>query len=154
MWSIDIPGRKATLFDNTVKWNTATLGQVGRGVTSLLSLPDEKLNSFKNEPLYLRSFLIGQREVLDSAIRATGTTEADWEITKQDPEVAIKASRDAVAAGNPMAFVSELYLKHMLEGYGGNYEEKAAKHAQVLGLKEESLDEVIKRVAQELGVSN
>lgn len=154
MWSIDIPGRKATMFNNTTSFNTATLGQVGRGVASLLSLPDKKLNSFKNEPLYLRSFLITQREALDSAIRATGTTESDWEITKQDPKVAIQASRDAVAAGNPMAFVSEFYLTHMLEGRGGNYEDKAEKHAQVLGLNKENLDEVLNRVAQELGASN
>jgi uncharacterized protein YbjT (DUF2867 family) len=153
MWNIDIPGRKATIFNNTSKFSTTTLGQVGRGVAALLSLPDEKLNEFKNKPIYLRSFLISQREALDSALRATGTNENDWEITKQDPEVAIKASRDAVAAGNPFAFVSEFYVIHMLEGKGGNYEEKAAKHAEVLGLKEENLDDIVERVVQELGAS-
>ncbi|KAF2826888.1 NAD(P)-binding protein [Ophiobolus disseminans] len=155
LWSIDIPGRKATIYDSgDVKFNTATLGQVGRGVAALLSLPDDKLDAYKNKPVYLRSFLITQREVLDSAIRAMGTKESDWEILKQEPEVAIKASRDAVAAGNPFAFVGEFYLAHMQEGRGGNYEEKAAKDAEVLGLKGESLDEVIKRVVEELGAGS
>ena len=155
MWSIDIPGRKATLFNiGDAKFSTTTLGQVGRGVASLLSLPDEKLDTYRNRPVYLRSFLINQREIVNSAIRATGTKESDWEIKKQEPEVAIKASRDAVAAGNPMAFVGEFYLAHMQEGRGGNYEKKAAKDAEVLGLKEESLDEVIKRVVEELAASN
>lgn len=155
LWSVDIPGRKATIFKvGNTKFNTTTLEQVGRGVAALLSLPDEKLNSFKNRPLYLRSFLISQKDVLDSAVRATGTTEDDWEIQHQEPEVAIKASRDAVAAGNPMAFVGEFYLAHMQKGRGGNYEDKAAKDAEVLGLREESLDEVIKRVVRELSAGN
>jgi uncharacterized protein YbjT (DUF2867 family) len=152
MWSIDILNKKATLYNvGNTKFNTATLGQVGRGVTALLSLPDEKLNSFKNRPLYLRSFLINQREILDSAIRATGTKESDWEIKTQEPEEAIEASRKAVAAGNPMAFVGEFYTAHMQEGRGGNYEEKAAKDAEVLGLKEENLDVVMEAIVEELG---
>lgn len=152
LWSIDIPARKATVHNpGTVKFNTTTLEQVGRGSAALLSLSDEKLNGYKNKPVYLRSFLITQQQVLDSALRATGTKDSDWEIVKQDPEVAIKASRDAVAAGNPYAFVSEFYLAHMQEGRGGNYEEKAAKDADILGLEEESLDEVIKHVVEETG---
>ena len=154
LWSIDVPGRKATIYNpGDVKFNTTTLGQVGRGVAALLSLSDEKLNAYRNKPVYLRSFLITQRQALESAIRATGTKESDWEITTQEPEVAIKASRDAVSAGNPMAFITEFYLAHMQEGRGGNYEEKAAKDAEVLGLKEESLDEVIERVVKELEAS-
>jgi hypothetical protein len=154
MWSVNIPGKQATLYNvGDAKFNTTTLGQVGRGVAALLSLPDDKLSSFKNRPLYLRSFLISQREILESAIRATGTKESDWDIKTQEPEVAIKASREAVAAGNPMAFVGEFYTAHMQEGRGGNYNEKAAKDAEVLRLKEESLDEVMEAVVKELGVS-
>jgi hypothetical protein len=104
--------------------------------------------------VYLRSFLLSQREILDSAIRATGTKKSDWQITMQDPEVTIQTARDAVAAGNPMAFVGEFYTAHMQEGRGGNYEEKAAKDAAVLGLEEENLDEVIKRVVKEVETSN
>jgi hypothetical protein len=151
MWSIDIPGKKATLYNvGDTKFNTSTLAQVGRGVAALLSLPDEKLDSYKNRPVYLRSFLISQRDILDSAIRATGTKESDWEIKTQGPEDAIQASREAVAAGNMMAFVGEFYTAHMQEGRGGNYEEKAAKDAEVLGLEKENLDEVVKRVVEEM----
>jgi uncharacterized protein YbjT (DUF2867 family) len=154
MWSVSIPGKQATLYNvGDTKFNTTTLGQVGRGVAALLSLPDAKLVTFKNRPLYLRSFLINQRDILDSAIRATGTKESDWEIKTQEPEEAIKASREGVAAGNPMAFVGEFYTAHMQKGRGGNYEGKALTDAEVLGLKEESLDEVMKAVVEELGAS-
>jgi uncharacterized protein YbjT (DUF2867 family) len=155
MWNVDIPGRRAIINNvGDAKFNTTTLGQVGRGVAALLSLPEEKLNNFKNSAVYLRSFLLSQREILDSAIRATGTKKSDWQITMQDPEVTIQTARDAVAAGNPMAFVGEFYTAHMQEGRGGNYEEKAAKDAAVLGLEEENLDEVIKRVVEEVETSN
>jgi uncharacterized protein YbjT (DUF2867 family) len=155
MWNVDIPGKKATLNNvGDAKFNTTTLGQVGRGVAALLSLPDDKLNGYRNSAVYLRSFLTSQREILDSAIRATGTKESDWEVKTQNPEVTIQAARDAVAAGNPMAFVGEFYTAHMQEGRGGNYEEKAAKDAAVLGLEKENLDEVIKRVVKELEAGN
>jgi uncharacterized protein YbjT (DUF2867 family) len=155
MWNVDIPGRRAIINNvGDAKFNTTTLGQVGRGVAALLSLPEEKLNNFKNSAVYLRSFLLSQREILDSAIRATGTKKSDWQITMQDPEVTIQTAKDAVAAGNPMAFVGEFYTAHMQEGRGGNYEEKAAKDAAVLGLEEENLDEVIKRVVKEVETSN
>jgi uncharacterized protein YbjT (DUF2867 family) len=155
MWSVDIPAKKATLYNvGDAKFNTSTLSQVGRGVAALLSLPDEKLNAYKNGPVYLRSFEINQRDILDSAIRATGTKEADWEVKTQEPEEAIQASREAVAAGNMMAFVGEFYPSHMQEGRGGNYEAKAAKDAEVLGLEKENLDEVVARVVAELQSSN
>jgi uncharacterized protein YbjT (DUF2867 family) len=151
MWNVDIPGRRATINNvGDAKFNTTTLGQVGRGVAALLSLPEEKLNGYKNGAVYLRSFLLSQRDILDSAIRATGTKESDWQVTTQDPEVTIQAARDAMAAGNPMAFVGEFYTAHMQEGRGGNYEEKAVKDAAVLGLERENLDEVVKRVVKEL----
>jgi uncharacterized protein YbjT (DUF2867 family) len=155
MWGVDIPAKKATLNNvGDAKFNTTTLGQVGRGVAALLSLPDEKLNLYKNRPVYLRSFLISQRDILDSAIRATETKESDWEVRTQEPEDAIQASKEAVAAGNMMAFVGEFYTAHMQEGRGGNYEAKAAKDAEVLGLEKENLDEVVKRVVGELKAGN
>ncbi|KAH7413811.1 hypothetical protein DE146DRAFT_638657 [Phaeosphaeria sp. MPI-PUGE-AT-0046c] len=155
LWNVDIPGRKATIFNvGDAKFNTTTLAQVGRGVAALLSLPEDKLNSFKNNAVYLRSFFLNQRDILDSAIRATGTKESDWEIKTQDPAEAIQASRDAVAAGNMMAFLGEFYTTHMLEGRGGDFEEKAVKDMAVLGLGKENLDDVIKRIAGEMNASN
>lgn len=155
LWNVDIPGKKATLFDvGSAKFNTTTLAQVGRSVAALLSLPEDKLKKFKNNAVYIRSFWLNQRDILDSAIRATGTKESDWEIKTQDPAEAIQASRDAVAAGNMMAFIGEFYTTHMLEGRGGNFEEKAVSDMAVLGLEGENLDEVVKRVVGEMNTSN
>ncbi|KAF1943950.1 NAD(P)-binding protein [Clathrospora elynae] len=151
LWGIDIANQKASLYVGAEgRFNTTTLKQVGEGVAALLSLPDGELEKYKNSPVYLSSFCITQREILDSAIRATGTKESDWDITTPAVDEVIAEARAEVAKGNHMAFIKEFYITHMREGTGGNYQEKAAKDAEVLGLKEGSLDEVVKAVVQEL----
>ncbi|EAT81740.1 hypothetical protein HBH56_119110 [Parastagonospora nodorum] len=151
LWSIDVPGKKATLYNvNDTKFNTSTLSQVGTAVARLLSLPDEKLNAYKNRSLYVRSFLVSQYDIFDSVVRATGTKESEWEVKMQKPEEAIEASRKAVAEGNMMAFVGEFYTAHMQAGRGGNYEEKAVTDAATIGLEKENLDEVVKRIVTDL----
>ncbi|KAH7079550.1 hypothetical protein FB567DRAFT_532883 [Paraphoma chrysanthemicola] len=155
MFFIDVPERKATINDvGETKFSASTFPQVGRGVTALLSLPDEKLKLFRNRPVYLQSFLTSQSEVLDSLIRSTGTKETDWEVKIRDPEETIRASRDAVAAGDPSAIVGEFLTAHMQDGRGGNYEEKAIRDAEVLGLIEERLDDVVRRYVDDLTFSN
>lgn len=152
MWNINIPERKAIINNvGDAKFNTTTLPQVGRGVSALLTLPDEALQGFKNRAVYLSSFQTSQREILDSVLRATGTKNSDWEVVNQDPEVTIKAARDEVAKGNWQAFIGEFYTAHMQEGRGGNYEAKAANDREVLGIQGENLDEVVKRVVAGLG---
>jgi uncharacterized protein YbjT (DUF2867 family) len=147
LWGVDVPNKKASLYAGAeAKFNTTTLQQVGRGVAALLSLPDAQLKEYKNSPVYLSSFCISQRDILDAAIRATGSKESDWEIATLDADEVVKGSRKAVKEGNHMAFLEEFYITHMREGAGGNYQEKAAKDLKVLGLEEESLDEVVKAV--------
>ena len=78
MWGIDIPNKKASLYAGAEgKFNTTTLKQVGRGVAALLSLPDAQLEGYKNSPVYLSSFCVSQRDILDAVIRATGTKDSD-----------------------------------------------------------------------------
>ena len=42
------------------------------------------METFKNKPVYISSFYITRRELLDSAFRATGTKEGDWNIVVED----------------------------------------------------------------------
>jgi uncharacterized protein YbjT (DUF2867 family) len=150
-WGIDIQNRKASLYKGAeAKFNTTTLKQVGEGVAKLLSLPEAELETYKNKPVYLSSFFITQRDILESAIRATGTKESDWNVVVEDADKVIEEVRREIANGNPMAFVKEFYITHMREGFGGDYQEKALKDAQVLELKTENLDEVVETVVKEL----
>ncbi|OAL43132.1 NAD(P)-binding protein [Pyrenochaeta sp. DS3sAY3a] len=150
-WGVDIKERKATLYRGAEgKFNTTTLRHVAEGVAQLLSLPEEKLREFANSPVYLSSFETTQRDILNSAIRATGTQESDWEIVTVGADVAIQECREEVAQGNHMAFIKEFYITHMTEGSGGNYQSKAIKDAKTLGLNEDNIDEEVRAVVQEI----
>ncbi|KAK9323665.1 hypothetical protein V1517DRAFT_345057 [Lipomyces orientalis] len=64
---------------------------IGRAVVALLSLSikPEGLNqevcleNFKNKVVYVMSFTVSQKDMLESALRVTVTKEDDWSITKE-----------------------------------------------------------------------
>lgn len=150
LWGIDIPGRKATLWDGgNTKFNTTTLQRVGESVAALLSLPEEQLVQYKNACFYISSFHITQREMLDSVLRATKTIEADWKIEIRDVVDLVAQTNEEVKKGNMMALINQFYSMHAVEGQGGDYSRKIADLK--LGLREESLDEVVQRVVASVG---
>lgn len=154
-WGINVKERKAVLYKGAeAKFNTTTLKQVGEGVAALLSLPDAQLETFKNKPVYLSSFETTQKEMLDSVVRATGGKEGDWNIVVRDATDVIAEGREEVAKGNPFAFVYEFYIAHMQDAFGGDYHEKAAQDAKILGLKAGGLDDAVEAVVQEVTTAN
>jgi uncharacterized protein YbjT (DUF2867 family) len=154
LWGIDIPARKAVIYNGgNVKFNANTLSAVGEGVASLLSLPDDKLHEYDNRFVYLSCFYTTQNEILQSVLRATGTKESDWEITHSTTEERLKEDEAIVASGNPMGFIKGFYAQHLREGYGGDYQSKAVKDAEVLGVKGGDLDATVKGIVDELAAS-
>ena len=112
-WSLSIPlafgidslKQEATLFDEgEAKMSVSTWPQVGRAVASLLSLPikpeggDENrcLDHFKNKHIYIASFTVSQKDMLDSCLRVTGTKIEDWKITKEPSVDRYKAGMQAM----------------------------------------------------------
>ncbi|KAK7750329.1 hypothetical protein SLS62_007737 [Diatrype stigma] len=152
---IDLRARTARLFagagrDGEVKANFTTLRRVGESLAALLALPDAELAAYRNAWVYFSSFRVSQRDVLAAALRATGTEEADWEVTREEPEEAIRAAREEVAKGNALAGIRVLFALLFSEGYGGDYEAKVVDYER-LGLGPEDLDEVMKSLVKELG---
>jgi hypothetical protein len=151
IWSIDIPARQVTLCDGgTTKFNTTTLDKVSKGVAALLSLPDQELRTYKNRPVFISSFYINQRDILSSVIRATKTNESEWNIAVKDADEIIKSSKEQVAKGEQMAFVTEFYAMHIRKGYGGDYQSRAMRDAEMLGLDQEDLEAIVRSVVKEL----
>lgn len=153
LWGIDIAQKKATLYDvDDAKFNTTTLQQTAAGVANLLSLPDETLDQYKNKPVYLKSFRVNQREILDSVLRATAAKENEWEIKNADANQSIDRWMQEAAKGDLRAFQLAFYVAHMQKGRGGDYDAKAIKDMEVLGMEEQNLDEVVEAVVEELGL--
>jgi len=156
MFGINAFECKATLYTDSGSFNTSTLSQVGLGIARLLSLPIENrsnprgsLQHYGNNFVYISSFLVSQHQLFAAAQKATGTSEADWTIQELTIEDWITQCREAMAQGNMRAGAGLTYAMYMGEGKGGNYETKAKEDREVLGLREENLDEVVARAFAE-----
>jgi len=81
-FGFDIKNKKVTFFDaGKTRVNVSTWRQCGR---ALAALPESgaspALSQWKNKPFYFASFMVSQRDMLDSIHRVTGPTDKDWEI--------------------------------------------------------------------------
>lgn len=146
LYGIDLKKRTAAFYDDgNTKANFTTLKRVGESLAALFALPEEELAKHKNEFVYFSSFYASQKDFLASAMRATGTTEKDWNITSNSTDKILQDAREA----DPSARMMLLFALVFKEGYGGDYNSKVVDYEK-LGLAAEDLDAVMKGVAQEL----
>jgi hypothetical protein len=156
-WSLAIPSafgfdfanQSVTLFDEgKTKISTSTWPQVGRTVASLLSLPIKAedgacLDKLKDQVVYADSFTVSQRDLLESALRVTGTSEKDWTITKEPSKERYAGGSKAMQQGDRIGFVKMLYTRIFFEDGAGNFEAKGTLNG-LLGLPSEDIDEATK----------
>ncbi|KAK9447965.1 uncharacterized protein V1518DRAFT_375798 [Limtongia smithiae] len=154
-YGFDVAKRTVTMYDDgETKICTSTWPQVGRAVAKLLSLkiapdgPEDKeptLEMFRNKFLYISSFVLSQRQIFDSVLRVTGTTEADWTITYEPSVERYKRNVGEMYAGSREAFVRQLYTRVFFQDGKGNAEKTRGLHNKLLGLPmDEDLDEFTK----------
>ncbi|KAH9884717.1 hypothetical protein F4778DRAFT_799959 [Xylariomycetidae sp. FL2044] len=144
-----IAARKATFFDDgQTAVRVSTWTQCGRAVAALLSLPETGASpcvaDWKNEPLYLTSFEVSQRAMLDSLHRVLGTTDADWEIRHEDTAQRIRDGAAEMAKGNRTGVAKSMYGKLFQDTREGLLKISKEPANKALGLPEESLDEATK----------
>jgi hypothetical protein len=150
-YGFDFHKRTLVLFDEgTVKMNTTTWPQCGRAIAGLLSLkelPDDEndksptVSRFGNGAVYTSSFRVSQLDMFESVKRVTGTTDADWTITKEN---SLKRYQDAVEKmkqGDMAAFGRQLYTRSFFPDSNNDYESKRGLHNDLFGLPQEDLDE-------------
>lgn len=156
-YGFDIPSRRVTLFDDgRTAINTSTWAQCSRAVASLLSLPvlpeDEAdrrptVSRWDNRPLYVSSFAVSQRDMLDSLNRVMGTTDADWAIDSEP--TAQRYERGKSLLGKSLeGFVTVLYTRVFFPNGGGNFEATKGTANEALGLPREDLDEATRRAVK------
>lgn len=153
-FGFDIANRKVEFIDDgNTKINTTTWDQSGRAVAALLSLKelpeDEKdesvtLSRWRNEPVYISSFLVSQRDMLDSLNRVLGTRDADWEIKTEPHQERYNRGLKEMQEGNRLGFATALYTRCFFPNGDGNYEAKYGLANEALGLPREDLDEATK----------
>lgn len=156
-YGLDLKNRKATLFDDgTTKINTSTWDQCRRAIGAFLSLPElpqdasdtqPTISQWANKGLYISSFLVSQRDMLDSVQRNTHTSDADWtteyEPTKERRERGLSLMKEDPLNGFAMALFSRVFYPNG----GGNFEEHGLANG-ALDLPQESLDEATQRALE------
>lgn len=156
-FGIDIPNKKAVLFDDgTARMNTSTLARYGETLAALLSLPVAKqadggpaLEDWRNKPVYFSSFLVSQRDMLDSVQRVTGTKDADWVVEKVDAKERVEEGLAAMKKGDYKGFVRAMYTRTFYRDEPVNFEAMRGLHNEVLGLEKEDLDTATKQAVDE-----
>lgn len=150
-FGIQIKNRKATFFDDGKTVITvSTWGQCGRALAALLSLPESgaspSVADWKNKPVYISSFRVSQRDMLDSLHRVLGTTDQDWEITYESSSKRYKDGLEEQARGSREGFAKALYSAIFFPNGRGDFEANHGVANELLGLPKENLDEATKRV--------
>ncbi|KAF2848613.1 NAD(P)-binding protein [Plenodomus tracheiphilus IPT5] len=155
-FGFDIPGRRVVFYDEGVqRVCTTTWERCGRAVAGLLGLPVERegqrgevgyvLSDFKNKGVYVKSFLVSQREMLDSLHRVLGTADADWQIEYQGSGERHAQGLEEWGRGEAKGFAKAMYARVFFESGEGDYATGGEMHDGVLGLPSEDLDEATRR---------
>lgn len=150
-YGFDFKERSVTFFDDgATKINTSTFAQCGRALAALLSLKllpedendrDPALSNWDNDVVYVSSFHVSQRDMLESVERVTGTTDADWAITYEGAAERYKRGVEDMRKGELKGFVRLMYSRMFFPNGGGSYEDTKGLQNGVLGLPQEDLDE-------------
>ena len=163
-YGFDLKNRTVTFIDDgNTRINTSTLPQCGRGIAGLLGLkilPDDEndqspyLAQFRNKFVYISSFLVNQKEMLDSVMRVTSTTLEDWEVTHEPSKERYESGMAEFQKGNRLGFARLLYTRFFYPDGSGDFETSKGLHNDTLGLPKEDIDEYTKvalRMAEEKG---
>lgn len=145
-YGFDIANRKVTFYDDGLKKiNTSTWDLCGDAVAKVLSGDVEK---WADKAVYISSFFVSQRDMLDSLHRVLGTTDADWEIKYQDAEERYEEGMKELNEGNRLGFPKAMYAKTFYPEGRGDYETGWGLDNEKLGLKQEELDDATKRTVK------
>lgn len=141
-WSLEflhiwLAERKADrLDDGEIKWSTSTLSQIGEATARILKRPDIT----KNRMIYVQSFLVSQNQVIEAFERATSSK---FQITNYDSKTYQAEEKKKAEAGDLDAIENLVWL---LGAIDANWEKKDNFAMLELGLSEENLDEVVRKI--------
>lgn len=137
----DVRGRKAYLLDGgNIKFSASTLPFIGSAVVKVLEKPQET----ENKLLYIHSLHVTQEEVLAALEKATGDR---FERIEENSEEELKKCRPKMLDGDHDAREEVVAIWGVV---AADWKKREAFANELLGLKEEDLDEVVQRVVKDL----
>jgi hypothetical protein len=153
-YGFDFANKKMTFYDEgKTAIPTTTWRQCGRALASLLSLkelPEDEndkattISNWRNKPLYISSFFLSQREMLDSIQRVSGETDKDWTIEYEASADRWKRGNDLLKNGDRSGHALAMYSRTFFPNGDADFRSKGLAN-EALGLPKEDLDEASKR---------
>ncbi|KAF2214167.1 hypothetical protein CERZMDRAFT_38520 [Cercospora zeae-maydis SCOH1-5] len=126
------------LDSGSTKWSASTFSQVALATVRILQRPDITANRM----IYVQSFCISQNEVLEAFERATGVK---WKVNRLDSE-AYKMERVRKRDEGSKEAIEDLVW--LLGAIDANWEGRKDFAMEELGLENEDLDVVVKKVVE------
>lgn len=157
LWlGFDFPRRSVTFVeDGRTRFNVSTRWLCGEAFKKLLDLEESgedggktTLAKWRNQPLRVSSFLVSQRDILDSVHRVLGTTDADWKIEFETLEVRLEKAKKLAESQPLMAYGLEVHARRLAPGGYGDYETPFGTANDALGVAKEDLDEATRVAIQ------
>ncbi|KAF2647433.1 NAD(P)-binding protein [Lophiostoma macrostomum CBS 122681] len=152
-YGFDYKAKKVTFYDDgEYPIVTTTWQQCGRAAAALVSLPvlpeDDTDNSltlsrWRNRPLYVSSFKVSQRDMLNGVNRVMGTTDNDWSIEYEPSKDRYERGKKALAMGDRTGFGTAMYARGHFPNGDTDVGDKLDNDR--LGLPKENFDEATER---------
>jgi hypothetical protein len=136
---IDLKARRFELLDDgEVFWSTSTFAQIGRATAAILHKLDETANRF----VYVQSFRINQNQLLKAFEKTTGQ---EWNVVRFDSSDYVKERKAKADGGDKKAVEDLVWVLGTLEA---DWEAVPGYANNLLGLKQENLEEVVARIVE------
>ena len=151
-FGFELDKKRVTFFDDgTTRVTASTWEQCARAIVSLFSLPVQSeerphLMQWKNRQHYCSSFVVSQRDVLESWLRVTGQKESDWMIEHESGKHRLERGQKMLEQGDMMGGPITNYARLFYPDGSGDLRKKSEN--EQLGLPEEDLDEATTRAVE------
>lgn len=126
------------LNDGEAKWSASTLSRIGEATAGILL----NLEATENQMIYVQSFCVSQNQVLKAFERATGSP---WKTNKLDSKQYENQEKEKADNGDLDAVENLVWILGALDA---NWEKRDTFAMSTLGLENEDLDAVVRRVVQ------
>ena len=153
-YGFDFKARSVTYIDEgNTPLNTSTWPQCGRAMAKLLSLkvlPDDAhdtaicLDQFRNKFVYVSSFYVSQKQMMESVLRVTGDKPEDWKVSHENHKERYEAGKKELQNGDLRGFGKLLYTRVFYPDGLASPQKNSGTHNELLGLPQEDLDECTK----------
>jgi len=106
------------------------------------------VKDWENKAIYISSFKVSQRDMLDSLHRVLGTNDSDWTISQEGSRERFDRGMAALKQGDRAGFATALYARVFFPDGNGDFESSRGLSNEALALPEENLDEATRRTVE------